>query len=408
MKNNKVQIGWLGVLTLAILVSSCSGGAATEQSNPLNPDLILRSIADRLNGAIQNEPKARLPRTVEEGAVAFRSPKSWTSGFFPGMLWMMDTCDTIRNWSSRAMRYTERLEEVQYVTDHHDLGFMLYNSYGKGYAKTGSETYKEVLLNGANSLASRYDTLVGMTKSWDRPEKWQYPVIIDNMMNLEYFFWATKVTGDSLYYQMAYSHAMNTLKDHYRADNSCYHVVDYDTLSGEPIWKGTHQGLADESVWSRGQAWGLYGFTMAYRETGEPLFLNQANKIAAFLMNHPNMPDDNVPYWDLKDPDIPNAPRDVSSATILASALIELSDYVTAESNSYIDYAKKILTTLNRDYRYKESERVAFFYLDQSVGNMPKGKEVSVPIIYADYYFIEALLRLKKLDTYSSSNKINT
>jgi len=225
MKVNQL-VRWCVVLLVSVVsFSSCTTPDQTH-SKTLDPDKILGTISKRVQRAIEGESKARLPRTVEDGEVAFRSPKSWTSGFFPGMLWMLDSYNPDANWSQHASRYTERLEAVQYVTDHHDLGFMLFSSYGKGYQKNGSEAYKKVLITGANSLVSRYDSLIGMTKSWDRPDRWQYPVIIDNMMNLEYLFWATKVTGDSSYYRMAYSHALNTLRDHYREDNSCYHVVD--------------------------------------------------------------------------------------------------------------------------------------------------------------------------------------
>lgn len=355
-------------------------------------------MANRIHGAIQHAESTKLPRSVESGKVRYTAPEGWTSGFLPGILWMLESHDSSRDWKQQAMTYTEKLEEVQYHTSDHDLGFMLYNSYGLGYQRLESESYKNVLINGANSLASRYDSLIGMIKSWDRPGKWQYPVIIDNMMNLEYLFWATKATGDSAYYNMAVSHASRTLRDHYRADNSCYHVVDYDTLTGQPIWKGTHQGLADESVWARGQAWGLYGFTMVYRETRDRAFLDQAKAVADFLINNNAMPENNIPFWDLKDPELPNAPRDVSAAAIIASGLIELSDFVPEMRNSYLSYAREILTNLTNDYRYEPSSDKSFFFLDKSVGNKPKGKEVSIPIIYADYYFMEALLRLKALD----------
>jgi len=394
---NKYTVANAFLFLVLISFISCQQNQKSKEVNQFDPDLILNTIGGRLETAIQNSDNMRLPRTIENGEVRFTSAKSWTSGFFPGMLWMMADFDSEMNWSEMAAKYTEELNEVQYVTDHHDLGFMLYNSYGKGYHKTKSESYFEVLKNGAASLATRYDSSIGMIKSWDRPGKWQYPVIIDNMMNLEYFFWMATASGDSSYYEMAYSHALKSMNDHYRSDRSSYHVIDYDTVTSEVIWKGTHQGLNDESIWSRGQAWGLYGFTMTFRETGDSVFLDHAKKIAAYLMNHPQMPDDKVPYWDLKDPEIPNAPRDVSAAAIIASALLELSEYDEEKKDDYVQYATDILVNLNSDYRYQPSSKENFFYLDQSVGNMPKNKEVSVPIIYADYYFIEALIRLKEI-----------
>jgi hypothetical protein len=384
-------------IALAFVLTSCSKETPKEEPTEFDPNIVLASISDRVLNVLREDSSTRLPRNVEDGQIRFTSAKSWTSGFFPGMLWMLDSYNTSEEWETLAKKHTEKLEEVQYVTDHHDLGFMLYSSYGKGYEKLGDEEYKNVLLTGAESLASRYDPMIGMIKSWDRPGKWQYPVIIDNMMNLEYFFWVTQITGDSSYYDMAYSHAKRTLKDHFRDDYGSYHVVDYDTLTGEVIWKGTHQGLADESVWSRGQAWGLYGFTMAFRETGDSAFLERAVQIASFLFDNPNMPDDKIPYWDLKDPSIPDAPKDVSAAAIIASALLELQAYAPEKRDDYVALAQEILQNLEDNYRYRESDEASYFYLDQSVGNKPKDKEVSVPIVYADYYFIEALLRMREI-----------
>ncbi|TRX61206.1 glucuronyl hydrolase [Fulvivirga sp. M361] len=377
--------------SLCVLVISCE--YATTNKSELDERQILNTISDRLYAGIVELDTSRLPRSVEGGKVRFTSPGSWTSGFFPGILWMMASYEPTKKWSDKARKYTELLENVKYETGHHDLGFMLYNSYGRGYSATNNPAYREVLFTGAASLASRYDTLMGAIKSWDRPGKWQYPVIIDNMINLEFLLWVSKESGDSTYMDIAISHADETLKNHFRPDYSSYHVVDYDTVTGEPVWRGTHQGLSDSSDWARGQAWGLYGYTMMYRETGHVRYLNQAKSIAQYLLDHSNMPEDLIPYWDLKDPEIPNTHRDVSAAAIIASALLELSDYVKDNQQlTYLTAGRKILTNLDRLYTY-ENDDIRLFYLDQSVGSKPKNGEVGVPVIYADYYFVEALMR---------------
>ncbi len=375
--------------SLCVLVMSCQYTNRSE----LDEKYILNKISDRLHAGILELDTPRLPRSVEGGKTRFTSPRSWTSGFFPGILWMMASYEPHKKWSNEAHKYTELLENVKYETGHHDLGFMLYNSYGLGYSATHNPAYKEVLLTGAASLASRYDTLIALIKSWDRPGKWQYPVIIDNMMNLEFLLWAGKESGDSTFIEIAISHADETLKNHFRPDYSSYHVVDYDTATGEPAWRGTHQGLNDSSDWARGQAWGLYGYTMMYKETGHKRYLNQAKSIAHYLLNHPNMPEDLIPYWDLKDPGIPNTHKDVSAAAITAAALLQLSDYLKNDQQlAYMVTARKILANLDQSYTY-ENEDNRLFYLDHSVGSKPKNGEVGVPIIYADYYFLEALMR---------------
>lgn len=378
-------------ILLSILLVTC------QSESGFNPDEPLNNMQQRILGALKESKELKNPRSMENGQARFVSPTSWTSGFFPGILWQLHRYSQNDSLLSYAQGYTAKLEPVKKVRDNHDLGFMLYNSFGIGFDITQNDEYKKILLEGAQSLASRYNDSIGSIKSWDRPGKWQFPVIIDNMMNLEYLFWATKATGDSAYYDMAYQHALTTYEHHFREDYSTYHVVDYDTVTYEPIWKGTHQGYSDESDWARGQAWGLYGFTMAYRETRDTRFLERAKQIETFLFGHSNMPDDLVPYWDLSVPNVPDAPRDASAAAVIASALIELSEYVeTDTTQKYLANAKTILINLEKSYRFRSEDKSNYFYLNNSVGNMNKDSEVDVPIIYADYYFVEALLRLKK------------
>ena len=218
------------------------------------------------------------------------------------------------------------------------------------------------------------------------------------MMNLEMLFDATKFTGDSIYYQVAYQHALTTLANHFRDDQSSYHVIDYDTISGQVLNRHTHQGYSHESAWSRGQAWGLYGFTKAYEYTGDEKFLTQAKKIENYIFNHKTLPDDLVPYWDYDAPSIPNQPRDVSAAAVAASALFDLAKVDSESAERYISNSKKILANLSKNYK----TTICPFILDHSVGSVPGEFEVDKPIIYADYYYVEALL---KDIQYSNSEK---
>ncbi len=339
------------------------------------------------------------PRNIQpDGSLRIVRAKDWCSGFFPGELWYMYEYTGDEFWKEKAMYQTELLESLKSYKGTHDLGFMLYCSYGNGYRLNPSEKYKEVLLEGAASLASRFNPTVGCIRSWDHNgDKWQYPVIIDNMMNLEYLFWAARESGDSTFYNIAVSHADNTIKNHFREDNSSYHVIDYDPLTGEVRNKHTHQGYAHESAWARGQAWGLYGFTMCFRETGDEKYLAQAEKIANFMFTHPNLPADMIPYWDFNAPEIPNEPRDVSASTIAASALYELSTYSADNGAKYKGWADTILDNLSASYRVPLNEMHGFL-LKSSTGHKPAGTEIDVPIIYADYYYLEALMRKQNLE----------
>jgi len=335
----------------------------------------------------------KCPRTFENGKIRLVNAKDWTSGFFPGSLWYMFELTNNAKFKTEAERFTGFLESAQYRTNTHDLGFIIQCSYGNGYRITGNEGYKKVMLNGAKSLMTRFHPEIGLVKSWDKTN-WQYPVIIDNMLNLEYLFEVSKISGDKVLKEAAISHANKTMLHHFRIDNSCFHVVNYDSITGQVINRQTHQGYNDGSSWARGQAWALYGYTMMYRETKDPKYLLQAQKVAAFILNHPNLPTDKIPYWDFDAPKIPNEPRDASAAAVIASALIELSNF---DSNLvYIKSAEMMLKSLSStDYLAGKGEN-GLFILKHSTGSKPANSEVDVPLSYADYYYIEALGRYLK------------
>ena len=343
-------------------------------------------------------PENRLPKTYFAAKDELQTSDTgwWTSGFYPGtLLYLYEATGDQELWDLATQKLDD-LEPEQYNTGTHDLGFMLYCSFGNAFRMKENEKYKQIMIQGAESLASRFSPNVGQIQSWGSGQ-WKYPVIVDNMMNLEFLMWAARESGNERFKEIAVTHADNTIKNHFREDNSSYHVIDYDPENGEVIAKQTHQGLSDESAWARGQAWGLYGFTVMYRETMDTRYLDQAVKIAEFTLNHPQMPDDMIPYWDYNVDVDESTLRDASAAAINASALLELSKYVEdPQSEKYLESAKKILINLsNEEYRAKEGENGGFI-LKHSVGHLPAGSEVDVPLTYADYYFIEALLRYKE------------
>jgi unsaturated chondroitin disaccharide hydrolase len=348
-----------------------------------------------LLASVQDETK--IPRSFEHGKLDLVTWRDWTSGFVPGVLWFLYEDTRSPQWLAAAENYTARVENAKNNRGTHDVGFVLYCSYGHGLRLTGNPKYRDVMLQGAASLYTRYNPTVGCTRSWDFGT-WKFPVIIDNMMNLELLLWAAQSGPNPAFREAAIRHADTTLKNHYRPDNSCYHVVAYDPADGSVVRKQTHQGIADDSAWARGQAWGLYGYTLMYRETRDTRYLDQAEKIAEYMINHPRMPSDLVPYWDYDAKDIPNAPRDASAAAVMCSALLELSEYSKPETGAkYRAIAEKQIRVLGSPaYRAKLGEN-GNFILMHCVGNMPKNSEINTPLNYADYYFVEALLRLRAL-----------
>lgn len=339
-----------------------------------------------------------MPRSVEkDGRLRMVRQPDWCCGFFSGELWQMYQYSHDAFWREQAISNTWPIEQVKQNGGSHDLGFMVYNSFGKAWELTGEQSYRDVVIQAAKTLATRFDEQVGCIRSWSwgTPDRWKYAVIIDNMLNLELLFEASALTGDKRYYNMAVSHADKTMKNHFREDNSSYHVVDYNPEDGCVIKRITHQGASDESVWSRGQGWGLYGFTMCYRYTHNQAYLSQAQKIAEFWMAQSNMPDDLIPYWDMHAPTIhtESCPRDASAAAIIASALYELSTYVGKEDAlRYRGFADKMLHALETGYQAPAGTNQGFLLL-HSTGNYPAHDEIDVPINYADYYYLEALHR---------------
>jgi unsaturated chondroitin disaccharide hydrolase len=409
---------------LAILFSllSLSSGfaqtAPTAQTAPSAPkmgaltayvpqqDLLTQIDANLKLGAAQykyllaHTPDDRMPRSYTDSTQTWvtSDPGWWTSGFHVGTLLQLYQATNDKALLDLGLKRLEGLNSQQYNKGTHDLGFMMYCSYGWAERIKPTTATAEVLMNSARSLSTRFNPKVGCIKSWDHGPG-IFPVIIDNMMNLELLCWASEHAGDTSFLHIARVHANTTMINHYRPDYSSYHVVIYDTATGAVIKKQTAQGYADESAWARGQSWGLYGFTVMYRFTKDQRYLDQARHIAQYLLHQPNLPADGIPYWDYNAPDIPHALRDASAASIMASAFLELCHYVpAAEGKSYVKEAETILRTLSKPLYLAAEGTNGGYLLKHSVGHMPAHSEIDVPLTYADYYFVEAMMRYKNLD----------
>jgi unsaturated chondroitin disaccharide hydrolase len=337
----------------------------------------------------------QIARSYENGKAKMVGPKNWTSGFVAGSYWYLYDYSKKKSWLATAKKWTAALESQKNNTGTHDVGFIMYNSYGNGFRLTGKKAYEPILIETADSLMTRYSPVVGSIRSWDHGD-WEFPVIVDNMINLELLYFASEASGDSKYADAATTHANTTLKNHYRPNYSSVHVVDYDPETGDVILKQTHQGIADDSAWARGQAWGLYGFTMVYRFTQDKKFLEQAQNIADFYLGHPNLPEDKIPYFDfdvVDDPNIENF-RDSSAAAVTASALQELATYVAEpRATRYREAAMGMLRSLaSPEYSAKDGSD-GHFLLKHATGRWQANDEVDAALNYADYYYLEALLR---------------
>ncbi|MEM1116600.1 MAG: DUF4861 family protein [Bacteroidota bacterium] len=367
------------------------------EAPPLDARAALDAAADRLRPFLSRPAvDGEIPRSLEPDGSADASPASeWTSGFYPGTLWLLYEHTGDDAFAEAARRWTAVVEPEKENGGTHDMGFKVYTSAGNALRLTGEASYRDVVIEAAETLLTRFDPEVGAIKSWDWG-RWRFPVIIDNMMNLELLYAASELTGDDRFAEAATQHARTTLAHHFREDASSVHVVEFDEATGARLARKTWQGVSDASAWSRGQAWALYGYTMAYRESGEADFLAQAQRVAELILEHPRRPGDGVPYWDYDAPAIPDEPRDASAAAVIASALVELAGLVPDERDRYLAEADRILAALAQDYLVADDLDEPFL-LDHSVGSVPGGFEVDVPLTYADTYYAEALLRRQRL-----------
>lgn len=394
MKKKVLIIGLVFLTAFASTAGAVSKGMKKIVDEAL--DFSLRQSMSMYLGI--KDQKGLFPRSAKDGKLITCESGWWTSGFYPGTLWYCYEYSNDPQVRAAAEEMSSRVEVQKHTTSNHDVGFMINCSFGNGYRLTHNEAYREVLETAAKSLSTRFHPVTGCTRSWNS-KKWQFTVIIDNMMNLELLTVASSLTGDNSYYEKAKSHADRTLIHHYRPDGSSYHVVSYDTITGKVLNQVTHQGVNDESAWSRGQAWGLYGFTMMYRQTGKKEYLDHAIKIGKYIMNHPRLPKDKIPYWDFDAPGIPKADRDASAGAIMASAYVELSTYVSGElGEQFLKIGEQQIKSLaSPAYRAKKVGDNNNFIIQHCTGFVGKNYEIDAPLSYADYYFVEALIRYKNL-----------
>lgn len=374
-----------------------------EAISTLNLDSAINNCVTQLEIAV---PKltdlTKHPRLIETDEKEWEEVPNgrlvWTSGFYPGILWYMYDLTKDEKWKLEAIKRTEVFEDFKTITEHHDIGFMMFPAFGNGYQLGDKKEYKDILLTSAASLASRYNPNVGTIKSWSNkmhPRWQQHITIIDNMLNLELLFWAAKNGGDSNLKDIAIKHAETTMKNHFRDDYTSWHVIEYDSVTGNVLNHHTKQGYADDSRWSRGQAWGIYGYSMVYRETGDKKFLDFAQKLSDKYLEY--LPEDYIPHWDFDVPNLEEEERDASAAAVVASGLLELSTFIEDETKKekYYNAAIKMLSSLSSE-KYSGVGKADSFLL-HSTGAKSLGSEIDVALIYADYYYIEALDRLKKI-----------
>lgn len=389
-----MKVNILLLLSLLFLYS-CSFNSSPDQGrSAYDFEQVLDEVTQRSIDYLDKLEidSTQIPRSIKkDGMPLGTGSKSWTSGFYPGLLWQLYGFSREKELQEAASNWMRFVKKEKDDRTTHDLGFKVYCSFGNAYKISPKEDYKTVILEAAKTLSKRYNPTVGAIRSWDfNKETWEFPVIIDNMMNLELLYEATKLSGDNSFAKIANMHAHTTLKNHIREDYSSFHVVDFDTLTGKVNENYTHQGYSRESSWARGQAWNLYGFAMAYRESGDEAFFTQASRIAEFIFNHPNLPDHGIPFWDFDAPKIPNEPLDASAAAVIACGLLILCEEAPTLKEKYIGHVDMILKSLSSD-NFKSD--IPPFLLNHSVGSVPGDFEIDVPLIYADYYYVEALVK---------------
>ena len=396
---------------LPALALSLAAVGCNSMTGVINDDVdFAKKQLAPLIAASEEGDTVRIPSTFRDDKIVYVPTRDWVSGFFAGTLWYMYELTGDEQYAVHAQKQTEALGKIQYFTSHHDVGFMMYDSYGNGLRLKNLPGYDTVLVNTAKSLSTRFRPGAGVIQSWNvtggwqKERGWKCPVIIDNLMNLELLFRASEISGDPSFREIAISHADKTIDNHFRSDYSTYHVVDYDPQSGEVRGKYTAQGADDASRWARGQSWALYGYTVLYRYTGDERYLSQAKNIAHFLLTEPNMPSDFIPLWDYdaaqygaeKPQYAPYAEqRDASSGAIMASALYELWQYT--KDDEYLKTADKIVKALSAAPYRAELGTNGGFLLQHSVGSIPHGSSIDVPLNYADYYLLESLVRRRHI-----------
>lgn len=341
-----------------------------------------------------------MPRSFVDGRFIQCKKNNWVSGFYPGTLWYIYEYTGDNAIRILADKHTRRLDSLYYMRTHHDIGFQTQASYLNGYRLTGNSEYLPFIERNASKLAARFSDVTGCIKSWDS-EEWDYPVIIDNMMNLEHLMVASKLFDADSLADIACTHANTTMRNHFRPDFTTYHLLDYSSETGQVRKKQTYQGAADESAWARGQAWALYGYAMMAEKSSDrkafSAYLLQAEKVAEMLLE--KLPEDGIPYWDFDSENIPDEYKDASAAAVMASGFITVSRITEKGrlSRECRHMAETQIRTLASEKYLAEAGTNGNFLLMHSVGNYPFSVEVDAPLTYADYYFLEALIKFRSL-----------
>ena len=396
-------------IVLSLAAAMCVGCVGGKAAKPTEADAALKAqlpqifaqASEQYRGLLkrmETQPKNVFPKRWQDGKLVTVRPQDWCSGFFPGSLWYLYENTKAEDLKAGAEKFTAIQDQVRHYTGNHDIGFMLMTSVGNALRLAPKPEYKGILLDGAEALTKRFRPEMKLIRSWGKLDGTKdYLVIIDNMMNLELLEWASKNGGSAKFDEIARIHANTTDANHFRPDNSAYHVINYDLKHpGNILEHRSGQGSPKAGgVWSRGHAWSIYGYTMFYRETKDPRYLERAIKSADFAINNPNMPADGVPYWDYA---CPGEERDTSAGAIMASALLELAGFVEGEqAQKYHDFAVKALTSLASPAYFAKVGTNGNFLLMHGVGHKPGKSEVDVPLNYGDYYFLEALTRFNRL-----------
>jgi unsaturated chondroitin disaccharide hydrolase len=307
----------------------------------------LKHVFDKVNKD-RNVLKREFPHVTERGAWETTEDGYWSGGFWVGMLWLTYKITGDEKYKKSAYKWLKRLESRKNERNMlFDLGFMFFPSFVLGYEITNDDYLKSVALEAADTLSTR--------------------TIIDVMMELPLLWWAYKETGEERFFNIAYTHSKRTIEEFIREDYSTVHVIDFELETGEIIRKSTDQVYSDDSCWSRGQAWAIYGFALAYKTSKDEVFLKVAENLAEYYIE--NLPEDYVPYWDFNDPKIPNAVKDSSAAAIASSVLLSL--YESNRKERYKEVARKILNSLSSNYLSEEDEGIlkhGCFYKSEEMG----------------------------------------
>lgn len=398
-KTAKANLEYMRLLiSLLVIILFFNLSLSANELDSLVDNAIKISLIKLENSVVDVADSTLFPTYATEELVwKLKGSDDWTSGFYPGCLWYAYELSGNEKFEKWARQWTASIEHEKFNMETHDLGFRFMCTFANGLRLGNNseyDDYKDIILTAASSLSKRYNRKIKcLSSNWDMLEiENSFPVVIDIMANLNILFWAAENGGTKYYKDYALNHARKTYRDFVRSDGGTYHIVRYNKENAEIINKGTLQGDGDETTWSRGHAWMVYGLVETYAYTGEKDILNMAIKMSDYFIEH--LPDDQVSIWDFQS-EIDY--RDVSASSIVTSALFRLANQVEGKDlkEKYSAQAAGMLTSLCKPPYFIENIN-SNCILDHSVQYLPINSNVDVPAIFADYYFLEALVRYKK------------